>query len=135
MKGSDGLDFQEMLSKVAGEGVDIGEPKTTPPPKEETGGKGSANLEQIGRNGDKKTVEVKDGGRKKRKRKTPKVERTFNIKNYSRVLVQKNLLNFLGVIHPDLNSRDIVNAVLYDYVTKNQDKIQKSMDSGVKKIH
>ena len=127
MSGLDGLNFDDILSKVAGPDVDIGKPKEALA-KEDKGeiiiGKGKNETEPT----EKRRAKSKKSGRlQKGSKSTTAKDRN----SYSPTLVRKDLIKLLGVLHPNLSKQDTVNLVLQNYIAKNQDKIHKAMSNSL----
>ena len=125
MSGLDGLNFDEILRKVAGPDVDIDKSKESLPEEDKS--------EIITRKGNDKIVpagkrKVKKSGRPQKR---PKSTTAKDRNNYSPTLVRKDLIKLLGVLHPTLSKQDMVNLVLQNYIAKNQDKIHKTMNNSL----
>jgi len=127
-KGLDGLNFDDILSKVAGEGVDLGESKVAVPAIKEVAPLKDEKVEEL------EVVEavpkVKEENkvtRKKKKRVSPKTKIDRNAKDYSCAKIKKRFIRLVRIVYPDGYVQEGIEKVFEEWERNNRKKIEEAL--------
>jgi len=114
----DGLNFDDILSEVAGAGVDIGKGEI----EQKEGDAGGVEVAKV-------VPEIKEENKATRKRKKhipQKVKTGRNNRDYSCTKIKKRFVSLIRILYPDMYVHEGVEKVFEEWERNNRKKIQEA---------